>query len=191
MNFGRPRLIRECRNCGKKYSHRYRKTCSPECASRRNAVGITAFNKSEAGRDLKRGDKNPMRNPATRKKVSESHKASGHMPKLQGGNGRGPTKQEKALADRLGWDTNVIVTTGSSRPPGSPKHYKIDVASREHMVAVEIDGRSHRTIKVQDADRRKSDFLISRGWKVLRFTNQQVTEHLEECARTVMSTTSK
>ena len=57
---------------------------------------------------------------------------------------------------------------------GIPKHYKIDLAFPDRRIAVEIDGRSHRTSLGRQRDERKDNALAEMGWKVVRFTNDQV-----------------
>ena len=60
-----------------------------------------------------------------------------------------------------------------------PTHYKIDLADRATMTAVEVDGSSHTALERKAQDRKKDSFLTSLGWKVLRLSNIQVMEHLE------------
>ena len=57
----------------------------------------------------------------------------------------------------------------------------------EKKLAVEVDGRTHK----KDRDAIRDSFLRKLGWKVLRFSNEAVTERLEECVQTVLSTISK
>ena len=47
------------------------------------------------------------------------------------------------------------------------------------------------TKKRQEQDKKKTDFLTGLGWKVLRFKNKQVMEHLTDCVQMVMSTISE
>ena len=74
---------------------------------------------------------------------------------------------------------------------GVPTHYKLDIADAANRVAIEVDGPSHSTLARKEQDARKDAFLAGSGWTVLRFSNQQVMERLEECVQTVMSTISK
>jgi hypothetical protein len=111
--------------------------------------------------------------------------ATGHKPRVQGGNGRGPTAAEARLSAALGWSTNVIYCVGLGKHQGYPTHYKIDVGNAALRIAIEIDGASHSASKVRRADRKKQALLTSRGWTVLRFTNREVMERLEECLSTI------
>lgn len=132
---------------------------------------------------------NPMHSSATRAKLSVSLKAMGHKPAKQGGNGRGLSPAELALSQATGLRPYVVPTGG--RGHGFPTHYKLDLADPSVMLAVEIDGGSHNALKVRDADRRKEEFLRSRGWTVLRFTNSQALTDTTACVLVVSSTTSK
>jgi very-short-patch-repair endonuclease len=63
------------------------------------------------------------------------------------------------------------------RPEGS--RYEIDLALADIQLAVEIDGLSHRYTTQKAIDRRRGDFLMSRGWRVIRITNEEVRTDLE------------
>lgn len=94
--------------------------------------------------------------------------------------------------DSLGprWEP-LIVPTGQRATGGPPSHYKVDIGSEELKIAIEIDGKSHLALVRQEQDARKTEWLESHEWTVLRFSNQDVMDHLEECVRMVLSTTSK
>jgi leucyl-tRNA synthetase len=47
------------------------------------------------------------------------------------------------------------------------------------MLAIEIDGRTHKTKKWKFLDKRKTEVLNALGWSVLRFSNQRVDSDLE------------
>jgi len=136
---------------------------------------------------------NPMARKEIREKVSK--KLTGRPMRLvRGGNGKGPTSGQLylflALRKNEKPKMEFVVSTGKgSRAKGLPTHYKIDVALPEHKIAVEVDGLSHNLLCRKEQDKKKDRFLRGVGWKVLRFTNRQVMEHLEECAQEVMSIT--
>jgi len=90
----------------------------------------------------------------------------------RGGKGQGPSPREVRLAEALGMSVHVVVRTGK-RPP-FPPHYTIDVGIACLKIAIEIDGPSHRSLSVQESDRRKTRFLRQFGWHVFRVTNDQV-----------------
>lgn len=137
-------------------------------------------------------ENNCMKNPATRKLVSDSHKASGMKPRIRGGNGTGPTAAEKLLLKAFDARTrnNYAVKTGKKSGSGYPTHYKIDVAFPELNLAVEADGSSHQMAGRHDQDVKKTSFLTSIGWTVLRFTNRRIledTKNVVEEIRSVMA----
>jgi very-short-patch-repair endonuclease len=66
-----------------------------------------------------------------------------------------------------------------------PNSYKVDIASPQHKLAIEVDGNSHKTTKWKFLDKRKEAVLSALGWSVLRFWNQEVTENLEMCVQKV------
>jgi very-short-patch-repair endonuclease len=52
-----------------------------------------------------------------------------------------------------------------------------DFAARTARLIIELDGGQHAVRTAQDA--RRTDFLVSRGYRVLRFWNNDVLENLE------------
>lgn len=195
-----------CSQCGQEHTllsrdrrDRYRRTgrayCSDACKwaylRAEVAARMAATNKRHAAARMKA--RNPMARPESREKMRGTLKAIGHRPPVRGGNGKGLTVPQSHLAQALGWDTEVIVRTGQRRVNAEhlPSHYKLDIADRALKVAIEVDGGSHAMRERQEQDAKKTAFLSSRGWTVLRFSNRDVMERLEACVQTVMSTTSK
>jgi hypothetical protein len=138
-------------------------------------------------------ERNPMKCNATRVKMSKTLKEINHQPPWRGGNGTGPTKMEVQLHSQLpwGWLLNYIEPTKIPRGNGYPTHYKLDIANPLRKIAVEIDGGSHYALTRRAQDEKKSKFLESRGWSVLRFTNDEIATALEACVQRILSTTSK
>jgi hypothetical protein len=123
-----------------------------------------------------------MEDPDARARMAATLRRIGHGPKVRMGNGTAHTIPELTLyaalvrlsGPRL-WQIEYVVPSGpGSRSKGMPTCYKIDVASPAWMVAVEVDGPSHNVLSRREADRRKDSTLSSRGWLVLRFSNQEV-----------------
>ncbi len=52
--------------------------------------------------------------------------------------------------------------------------YIVDFFFRNSMLIVEIDGGYHNTEEQQQKDTKRQDWLEQNGYKVLRFTNEQV-----------------
>jgi hypothetical protein len=132
-------------------------------------------------------EKNPMSNPVVRAKQKATLRAMGWKPPIQGGNGKPIPVPQQMLACVLGWQTELAVCTNQPKGCGYPTAYKIDIGEPTLKVAIEVDGGSHCSKVRQAQDRKKEELLIGLGWKVLRFSNKQVMEHLEECVQTVLS----
>ena len=97
----------------------------------------------------------------------------------RGGNGK-LTRPQLLIHEATGMEMEFVVNTSPIRAlmPGLPKHYKLDLANPVAMVAVEVDGRSHKSPAGRDRDARKNRALEALGWCVLRFWNQEVDENL-------------
>lgn len=167
--------------------------CSVECT--RQVVAVEAStrmattNRKYASARMKA---NPIsRRPEVRAKISATLK--GRAPTVQGGNGRETPEPVKMLAAVLGdeWEVEANVVTGMGRHSGYPSVYKIDLADPERQIAIEVDGGSHGPLERKALDAKKTEFLQSLGWTVLRFTNVEVLADTAKCAETVTSTTSK
>jgi hypothetical protein len=136
---------------------------------------------------------NPMKYPEIRKKASDRQKEINHKPIIQGGNGRGATVHQLNLYNELikydnSFEMEIIEKTGIlAKEFNSPRHYKLDIASRIHMLCIEIDGSSHNTLKIKECDKRKDNILNLKGWKVLRLSNFQIQKELQNCVQMVMS----
>ena len=133
---------------------------------------------------------NPMKRPEVVAKQKETLKAIGHKPKIQGGNGRGLTKPQALLLEKLNAHKPLAeyVITTNARNLGYPTAYKIDIAIPNHHVAIEIDGQSHHATERKLQDKKKEDFLVGKGWKVLRFTNKEVMENMNSCVKKIECT---
>jgi very-short-patch-repair endonuclease len=171
----------KCIVCKKEFDSvvKNQKTCNVKCAGVLSSKRMT--------------EKNPMLNKEVRKKVSDTLKKIGHKPIYQGGNGRGNTAEQKLLYDELIKIKNGFVceyifkTKGLNKERIYPSHYKIDLALEESMLAIEIDGASHNSLKIKECDKKKTNLLISQGWKVLRLSNLQIQKELKNCVLMVMS----
>jgi len=62
-------------------------------------------------------------------------------------------------------------------------HYIADFACEQHRLVVEIDGSQHGDAIEYDA--RRTQWLIQRGYSVMRFSNQDVLTGMESVARAV------
>jgi hypothetical protein len=173
--------LKICSVCGKEYYSkiRKRKVCGIDCqavlSSRR--MKIT----------------NPMFIKKNREKASSSQIRVGNKPSILGGNGRGATIQQLILYNELikyndSFQMEFIEKTNDYKKSYNvPTHFKIDIGSKELMIAIEIDGSSHNSLKVKECDKRKEIVLGLLKWKVLRFTNSQIEKELKSCVQTVLS----
>lgn len=129
---------------------------------------------------------NPMKREATRQKVRTTLRAMGWTPTVRGGNGTGPTVPQLLLASRLGWELETVVRTLQPKDSGYPSCYKLDIGNRTLKVGIEIDGNAHLAASVKVKDEKKTAFLSTLGWKILRFTNSDVMEHSNDCVQAVL-----
>lgn len=165
---------------GQKKQIQVKKVCSVKC----NGVLVSSYMK----------ENNPMKKKEVRDKVIATLKRIKHKPFIQGGNGRGATNQQLKLYNALSkiddsWQMEFIVKSGKDimNKYNAATHYKIDIASYVHKIAIEVDGASHKSKKVKKWDKKKEMILNSKGWIVLRFWNEEVMEDTSKCVQTVMS----
>lgn len=180
-----------CVICGKKTAGS-RKTCSQECRNLRRAQVVAETNRKYASERMKKN--NPMRNPETREKVSKTLKEIGHKPSVQGGNGKQMPEPQKLLYSLLaskGFTTEYAIPTKMGRYSGYPTCYKVDLGNPKIKLAIEIDGFSHSAIKRQEQDKKKTAFLNTLGWQILRFSNAEVMNGTEKCMAQITSTILK
>lgn len=125
---------------------------------------------------------NSMRSLSARRKVSAALKAAGHAPQLRGGNGQ-LTSPQRALLECLGqgWIAEYPVPVPGHTAHALPKALRIDIAHPQRMIAVELDGSSHRSPIRRLQDSRKTIYLAQRGWFVYRVTNQRAAELCSTC----------
>ena len=115
-----------------------------------------------------------MADPAARAYLSETMKRLGIQPDAPrcGSNGV-PAPREAMLLEALqtvqaGWVLHHHV-------PRLIGALDLPIVS----VAVEVDGRKHNKTAQKARDRAKENFLMSRGWRVIRISNQSVLNDLE------------
>jgi very-short-patch-repair endonuclease len=168
-----------------------RKHCSTECRKKAWARGMKRVSVLYADKIAERmRTNNPMADLKLRERVRQ--KITGCAPAVRGGNGNGLTKHELAIAQALNWLPVTVSTHGYRNETNRlPKNYKIDVGNTGMKIAVEIDGRSHNALARKAQDAKKTAFLESIGWTVLRFTNKEVDQNLTACVQAVLSTISR
>lgn len=130
---------------------------------------------------------NPSQNSLWNKKAIATKRVNGTLTPFKkiekGSNGRGPTDSENLLLASLGdqWEWNCVVKPfPGKRMKGFPTCYKIDVANPSLKIGIEIDGWSHNLPGRKEQDQRKTSRLTELGWRVLRFTNEEVMTKLSK-----------
>ena len=63
--------------------------------------------------------------------------------------------------------------------------YIVDFVCLEKQLIIEIDGKYHATGEQQELDRVRENRLISLGYKVIRFTNEEVTNNIEQVIESI------
>lgn len=204
-------VVRSCRHCGNVFSFRSmgprndarRSFCSVRCkmltqradpskeAIWRASMQATWDASPLKGRpspasSARMKANNPMANKAAVEKMRCS--LSGRTFLARGGNGA-PTKPQQMLADALGLPMEYAVITAPVKDKfeSLPHCYKVDLASPEHRLAIEVDGNTHKQRRWRFLDARKTAVLNALGWRVVRFWNQQVLEDLNGVVREIRS----
>lgn len=203
------RLEKQCAWCGKdvlvtghKHLTQVQKVgnayCSPECQrrwlSRASSERMRKTNLRRSKLLSKRMKlNNPMRDPRVREAVATKSRVRGWPSGVErGGNGRDIPIPQKLLSLALGWPVEVVVATGMRGKGGKlPTAYKLDIANEILKIGIEVDGNSHCNPTRRAQDRKKEKVLTGLGWKVLRFSNREVMEHLEACVQMVLCTISE
>lgn len=63
-------------------------------------------------------------------------------------------------------------------------NFIVDLACRKAKLAVELDGGQHW--ETEDYDEKRTEFLESLGWRVVRFWNSDVTDNPEGVAEAIL-----
>ena len=59
--------------------------------------------------------------------------------------------------------------------------YIIDFTLPDQKIAIEIDGASHNSKEAKEKDEKRDAWLRGIGWKICRFTNEEVQESASGC----------
>lgn len=138
---------------------------------------------------------NPSKNQDTINKIRQTKEQRGLSNVwcgIRGGNGH-ISDAERALFDRLsdfGFEYNRAINTRDARIAFPDKHYsmsyKPDFTNFDAMLCVEIDGKSHRTKRGAELDRKKENCLKFLGYRVIRFTNNDVIDDTERVLSVIL-----
>lgn len=107
----------------------------------------------------------------------------------RGGNGTGFTLPQWTLWQALGdgWHPEYTVPTKVPQGNGYPTSYKIDIANPDRMIAIEVDGGSHKSPKRKVQDEKKRNLLEAKGWRVIHISNRDAIQKTSECIRQINS----
>ncbi len=86
-----------------------------------------------------------------------------------------PTKGEAELWRHLKGDQLLGVDFHRQKPIGK---YIADFYSHDVLLVIEVDGSSHLQENVQYKDAKKTEYLEGMGLTVLRFTDDEVLDHI-------------
>ena len=208
-------VTKPCQQCGNPFTFKWvgetnnakRRFCGNVCAAtwRNSQPGVLdRFNKSLEGirgvvlkgrkspeSSVRMTKNNPMKQPKALAKMKAALKGRTFL--ARGGNSQ-ITPEQQTLADLLGLPMEHAILT---RPawgefPSLPNCYKVDLASPDHMLAIEVDGNTHKLKKWKFLDHRKTSVLNFLGWRVLRFWNQEVRDNPQKVVEAIrLSMTSK
>ncbi len=56
--------------------------------------------------------------------------------------------------------------------------YIVDICAPREKLIIEVDGSQH--LKNEDEDRDRTEYLEAKGYKVIRFWNHEVVNHIED-----------
>lgn len=212
----KPLITKLCAQCGTEFSFRSmgekqnskRRFCGNQCAAQwrmaqpgrreqAKAAIKVAHSRKKGAKDpvmtsrMKRH--NPMHRPEVAQRAGQSKRGRTRL--ARGGNGQ-VTVPQQTLLDTLGWPAEYLeyaIPTASVKGqfPSLPTCYKVDLAHPDSKTAIEVDGRTHKRRRRKFLAKRRTAVLVSLGWTVLRFWNEEVMENPETQAEKIMSTTSK
>ena len=96
---------------------------------------------------------------------------------------REPTAAESVLWQRI---RNRQLDGAKFRRQHTVQGFIVDFICVEQKLIIEVDGAVHEQSERQQYDVQRQEFLESRGFRVLRFTNAEVLQSLETVAHTIV-----
>lgn len=126
---------------------------------------------------------NPMHRDGNGQKVRETRLRNGsYTNQFRYGNGKMSPQEEIALSvlGPMGFYFNYAIGTKEARlafpEENYAKNYKPDFVNLSLKICIEIDGDSHNCDAAHEIDMKKERCLAYYGFKVYRFTNEQVND---------------
>jgi hypothetical protein len=175
----------------------YKKTCSDECHKKHKSNIFKKVVKDNIEKISKASSErmkvnNPMWMEGVKEKAIATNKALGTKPRVRGGNGEEMPIPQRVLLTALGegWYAEHVVPTKEPKVNKKyPTCYKIDIANPKMMLGIEVDGESHNLFIRKEQDKKKTDFLNTLGWTIIRFKNKEVMSNLENVLKQIYATT--
>jgi very-short-patch-repair endonuclease len=96
---------------------------------------------------------------------------------------RAMTRAETLLWRHLKADRLAGLNFRRQTPIGN---YIADFVAHSHKLIVEVDGESHNFAERIHHDAKRDEWFASRGYRVLRFTNDDVMKNLEAVALSIL-----
>jgi len=192
----RKSVVLICGTCKKEFGSKVHgaKFCSKECVYK-NQEMRTAASKRLRNWNIKNrklisdrmsGENNPTKNPKVLAKIKATQIMNGSFYEWKGergGNGK-LTKPQLMVCAMTGWEPELVIKTASHLKIGErkkwcekqkiPHAYKVDVGNKDLKIAIEVDGKGHTNPKKIKIDQKKEKHLKRLGWRVLRFTNEEI-----------------
>jgi very-short-patch-repair endonuclease len=94
---------------------------------------------------------------------------------------------DQTLSERLLWQRIRASQLGIRFRRQHPiEPYIVDFCCPKENLIIEIDGDSHFEAAAEEYDARRSDYLKTKGWKVLRYTNKDVQENIDRVVQDIL-----
>jgi len=94
-----------------------------------------------------------------------------------------PEKLFQNKIKELEWDKKYLIKREKTMFP-----FYIDFAFENEKVAVEIDGSQHLEENRKIKDNQKDDLLIKNGWKVIRISENEIKNNINNCIKIISET---
>lgn len=90
-------------------------------------------------------------------------------------------RAQPTLAERAMWQLLWPFRSGSFhfRKQVEIGHYYVDFACLHAQLIIEVDGDTHGTDMAQSNDRTRDEYLSARGFKIMRFSNDDVLNNAD------------
>ena len=95
-------------------------------------------------------------------------------------------RQKMTFAETILWDElRSLPRTFKFRRQHIIGDFIVDFVCLDFHLVIEVDGGYHQELQQEYDDRLRTESLNRMGFTVIRFTNEQVTEHLQEVIKEI------